>query len=436
MILRHAHACLRIALRRPFLLVLVVGSIAVLVPTLGLMVTMPVPLQVVVLAATGSVADGLLRGVLVPHDQGIGVEPRGATMPTLPLSRRARALGEVLAAAPLLAAGSALAALLPRGFLEVEAMHHGVALPSYALVVPLLVLPGVVGASLQVDRGAPAQLFALFLPGVVVALAWQRGLLAAAPLPPGLALGALSLATGGLLLALGPLPRLTWPDLAAGLASPALSRAPRSPGSALTADLGRGLLRAHLRASPMVLVALIPWALTRDSAELGPEFHAAIAIAAIALVAAFLPLGRTPLGTGAGRLSPWHSLPLDRHTLARRLYAHALACLLGLPVAFVLALVASERLESFAVPVLAVLGLTLAPTLAAALLAWWLGGWRRVTVAGLLALGLFWLAVQALGAQSPWALVGLVVASLTSGLLPVLDLLRPWRLAPAAGAAG
>lgn len=436
MILLHARACLRVALGRPLTLLLVVGSLGVLVPVLGLMVTMPALLQVLVLAATGSLADGLLRGVLVPHDRGIGVEPQAATMPTLPLSRRARAMGEALAAAPLLVAGSALASLLPDRFLEVEGLHVGVGLPAYALVVPLLVLPAVVGASLQVDRGAPAQLLAMGLPGAVLALAWQRGLLAAAPLPPALTLGALSLATGGLLLALGPLPRLSVPDLVAPLSSPALSsralsRPPRSPADALASDLARGLLRAHLRASPMVLVAGIPWALTRDSADLGPEFPAAVAVAAVSLAAAFLPLGRNPLGTGGGQLSPWLSLPLDRHTLARRLYAHALACLLGLPVAFVAGLVALGRLESFAVPVLAVLGLTLAPTIAAALLSWWLAGWRRVALAGLLGLGLFLLAVQALAAQSAWALVGLGLASLVAGLVPVADLLRPWRLAPA-----
>lgn len=436
MILRHARACLGVALRRPFPLLLVVGSIGVTVPILELVVTLPVSLQVLVLAATGSMADGLVRGVLAPHDRGIGVEPGTATMCTLPLSRRARALGEGLAAAPLLAVGSALASRVPSGFLGVDAVARAVDLPAYALIVPLLVLPAVVGASLQVDRGGPAQLLAVGLPGTVLALAWQRGLLAASPLSPAWSLAALSLATGGLLLALGPLPRVAWPDLVARRAAPVLSRPARPPAATLAADLGRGLLRAHLRASPMVLVAVIPWALTRGGADLGPDFHAAIAVAAVSLVAAFLPLGRTALGTGQGHLSPWHSLPLDRHRLARRLYAHALACLLGLPVAFVLTLVALERLESFAVPVLAVLGLTLAPAFAAALLSWWMAGWRRVTLSGLLALGLFWLAVQALATSSAWALVGLSLASLAAGLLPVVDLLRPWRLAPAARAAG
>ncbi len=411
MILRHAQACLRTAARRPLTLLLILFALCMMVPILELMLAMPLFLQLLMFASTGSLADGIVQGVLAPADRGWRSDERGPAMPTLPLSRRARAMGEALAAAPILALGGALATLVPNEFMLPGSMQHGAVLPELALVVPLILLPAVIGSSLQAGRGVLAQLLSMSLPGAAVWLAWWAGLLETPLVVP-----TVSIVIGALLLALGPLPRLVWPELR-------LRHTPAARG------FGQGLLRAHLRASPMVLVALIPLALT-DFGYFGPEFHLGFGIGSVALAAAFMPYGRTALGTGAGPFSPWASLPLDRHVLARRLYGHALVCLLGLPMVFVLVLTALGRLESIAVPVLATLGLAMAPVISAGLLSWWLSSWQRLALTGLAAFGLFVFTLNAVTAESLWLLVALALGSVVAGLGPVVDLLRPWQLAP------
>ncbi len=418
MILRHARACLRNAARRPLALVVVLFAVCAMAPCLWVLSAMPQFVHFLVFAATGILAEMIVVAVLAPiHRRTMNEEYRGPAMPTLPLSRRARALGEALAAAPILALAGALTTLVLSHVPPVDVIPFGGLLSEFAplaLVVPLIVLPAVIGYSLQAGRGVPAQFFAWSLPGAAVWLAWKAGLLESP-----LALPAVSFAVGTLLLALGPLPRLSWPI---GVPFTPLWSLPPAR------SFGHGLLRAHLRASPMVLVALAPWALTGFSSQ-WPETYVGVGVCAVALAAAFRPYGRTALATGAGSLSPWATLPLDRHRLARRLYAHVLVSLLGLPTVYALLLVALGRVDGFDAPILATIGLTMAPLIAAASLSWWLGGWPHLALTGLAA-GLLFLSWDAVTAVSPGLLVALAVGSVVAGLAPVADLLWPWRLAP------
>ena len=88
MILRHAQACLRTAARRPLTLLLILFALCMMVPILELMLAMPLFLQLLMFASTGSLADGIVQGVLAPADRGWRSDERGPAMPTLPLSRR------------------------------------------------------------------------------------------------------------------------------------------------------------------------------------------------------------------------------------------------------------------------------------------------------------------------------------------------------------
>ncbi|NOY28167.1 MAG: hypothetical protein GXP62_20065 [Oligoflexia bacterium] len=429
--LAHARACLSMAARHPLALIFAVLAPVATLPIAAVLPTLPTPMLVMLAAASGGLGDVLLRGLLVRSDR-FPRDTKGALAhSTLPISPRQRAVGEALAAVPILAAAAAVLALvsscLPLDW-QSALSETGQSEMDTRVVFALLAMlvPAVVGASLQAGQGTLSQLLGLGLPGAALALCWRLGLVAS-PIP----LAALLLVCGGLLLALGPLPqlRITWRPQRS---SQALSRPANAPSIALTRDFWHGLLWAHIKASPLLAIGILPWLLVRGQKELGPTFYLGIGVAAVAMTAAMMPLGHTTTGTGSGQASPWASLPLDRHRLARRLYAHALLCMVLLPSVLVSLTIIAGLQSRLSIMFLVLLGLPIAPPLAAALTGAWLVGWRRAALAAVGATLVLALLRVALADPSTLPLAAVALISVLAGVLPVADLLRPQRLAPVA----
>ncbi len=363
-----------------------------------------------------------------------GVEPHA----DLPLSRQARAAGETLAAAAILGGVTLVALPIAVGvsFLGAAMGREGFAIdPGLVLGCAVVTLACVPAGVVSRRRGSMAFMVASGMPATTAVIAWRL---------TGSGVGALLAATitSALLVFLGPLPSgdrvRRWSRLSRG----PWHRAAMPPGRRLVLDsleaVGPALFWGGMYGASIVLLQ----GLLGDGA---PSKSSLQPIALAAVLGSWLAVNQLarqsrPVGGGPTDMrGAWGFLPLARHQVARASYFRsAVTMAAGPALVLILAAATGQGLDANGADHWLAYGS--AAILPAAAYATEIslrpaGKHTRIALMGLFpALMAFAASFDGLPTSIRVGLALLAAgSSVAIGTLPVLDLLRPVRLAPAEG---